>query len=161
MKRTLFIVVVLVATVAIVYQAQARTVVLQGKGAVEHTITSPVLGPTVQVSKTYRNAIRLKKLRDKDIAYWNPNGGKYIDDGEYAYLWCAIFKKGKGKPSHHWVAITDDALYQALDLSHTIPQGGTAFFRLVKQGNAIALQAVTYDALHGMMQGRAVTTVKE
>ncbi len=115
---------------------------------------------TVDVATPYDRAIKLAKLSDKDVAYWNPDGGKYIMAGDYAYVWCKIYNTKSGSSHFEWVAVNSPDLSKALGLASSIP-GGVAFYKLTSDGKQVVLDAITYDAVHAMSQGKAVTDVKE
>ena len=138
---------------------QAREVVLQGKGATEYQVIADLPG-NVTVSQHYRNAITLHKLKDNQTAFWNPHSGKYISAGDYAYLWCAVYKKGKTRPSHHWIAVTERALDQALDMNHA-SGGAIGFYTVTKEGDKLALRAYPYHTLRSMQEGVPVVPVKQ
>ena len=160
MKKTI---VLFVATVAVFFAAcpsHATEETISGNdGATLHEISSTVPG-SVKVTKSYQGSISLRKLKTTDTAYWNPHGGKYIINGKYSYLWCAIFKKNRKNPSHYWVAITSDALHNALDISNSYSDG-IAYYQLNYNGSTIQLKAYPYSTLHAMTEGYKVIPVKE
>ena len=104
-----------------------------------HQIVSPVPG-SLDVVTPYNKAISLHQLKKNEVAYWVPDGGKYITAGSYAYLWCRVYSEKSGKSSYHWIAITSDALQKALDLSLEF-QGGVALYQLTNDGRQIAFKA--------------------
>lgn len=121
-----------------------------GTQAMIHKMASPVPG-NFQMSAPYRDGIQLYILKKDDTAYWTPYGGKYISDGKYAYLWCAVMKNGKKNISHRWIAVTDESLEQALDLAnHT---DGIAFYLLTFDGKEIHFKGYPYSTLQVMAAG--------
>jgi len=140
-------------------QAQAMDKVLQGSNAELHQVVSSVPGG-VEVAIPYRKSVNLHRLNQKELAYWNPHTSKYIIDGEYAYLWCVVYKKNRMKPKHHWVAITTAAMNRALAVGHQFP-GGIAFYQLSSNKKQIFLKAYPYTTVHSMTQGAPVMDIKE
>ena len=160
MKKTIILSIAVAAVFFAATQSDAREKTISGiDGATLHKISSTVPG-SISVTKSYQGAITLRKLKTTDTAYWNPHGGKYIIDGNYSYLWCAIFKKNRKKPSHYWVAVTSDALQRALNISNSYSDG-IAYYQLNYDGVAIHLKAYPYSTLHAMSEGYKVIPVKE
>ena len=127
-----------------------------GTQATIHRMASPTPG-NFQMAAPYRDGIQLYKLKKDDTAYWTPYGGKFISDGKYAYLWCAVMKTGKKSISHRWIAITDESLEQALDLAnHT---DGIAFYLLTYDGEQIHFKGYPYSTLQVMAAGIPTTEV--
>ena len=150
MKRMLALIVAVVAVATMTAAATAAEKEFAGTKAEIHRMASPVPG-NFQMSAPYRDSIRLHKLTQKEVAYWTPYGGKYIDDGEYAYLWCAVSTKGSKSVSHQWIAVTDDALEQALELGSETD--GIAFYLLEYDGKQIAFKGYPYATLQEMAAG--------
>jgi hypothetical protein len=139
--------------------AVAKDVPLQGKDAELHRIVSTDPGG-VQVATQYSRAIKLKKLGKDDVAYWSPDGGKYITAGDYAYVWCKVMNTKDGSAHYHWVAINTSALNQALALMHQF-QSGVAFYKITNQGGQISMVAFPYDTLHAISQGEPTINVQQ
>jgi hypothetical protein len=139
--------------------SQAKEEILKGKGAALHEITSPVPG-SLDVTTPYRGTITLHSLKNNEVAYWIPEGGKYIMAGDYSYLWCRVYNKNNDKSSYHWLAISSDALTDALNLSHQFTDG-IAVYQLSKYGNQIVFKAYPYSTLHAIAEGKKVIDVKE
>ncbi len=158
MRKGVIIAATLIVALGAVTTASAREETLQGKGAVLHTMQGDIPGST-EVSKAYSNTIRLYKLKPKDVAYWNPHGGKYITAGPYAYLWCSIFKKGKGNPKHDWIAVTAKSLQESLNLNYKLD--GVAFYQLTSDGQKLHFTAYPYTTVHGMATGQKVDRIRE
>jgi hypothetical protein len=150
MKRIITLAVAIVAIVGICSTLAAEEKDFAGTKAQVHRMASPVPG-NFQMSAPYRDSIRLHKLTTKETAYWTPYGGKYISDGKYAYLWCAVTVKGNKDFSHQWIAVTDDALEQALDLGNETD--GIAFYLLTFDGSQIAFKGYPYSTLQDMAAG--------
>jgi hypothetical protein len=161
MKKTIAfaVVVVVAALISTAATSHAREKTISGGGATLHMISSTIPG-SVQVTKAYRGSITLRKLKSTDTAYWNPHGGKYIIDGDYSYLWSAVFKKGRKNPSHYWIAIQTDALHRALDIGNSYSDG-IAFYQLNYDDGVIFLKAYPYSTLHAMARGYKVISVKQ
>lgn len=124
-----------------------------------HQIMSP-LPDAVSVNTHYNKSISLHKLNKKEVAYWVPEGGKYISAGKYAYLWCRVINKKSGKSKYHWIAVTSEAMNKALNLAHQYSDG-VALFSLSKDGNMIAFKAYPYSTIHAIAEGKKVIDVKE
>jgi hypothetical protein len=140
--------------------AMAKDVPLLGKDAQLHRIVSADPG-AVQVPTNYSKAIKIKQLGKNDVAYWNPDGGKYITTAaDYAFVWCRILNTKSGSSHYHWVAISETAMDQALELMHKFPSG-VAFYKITSEGGRLAMVAYPYDTLHAISQGQPVVDVKE
>lgn len=139
--------------------AGAKDVPLQGKDAQLHRIISADPG-AVQVATQYSKAIKLKKLGKNDVAYWNPDGGKYITAGDYAYVWCKVISTKSGGAHYHWIAINTAALNQALNLMHRF-QSGVAFYKITNRDGQLSMLAFPYDTLHAISQGKRTMDVQE
>lgn len=150
MKRIFTLIVAIVAIAAMAAEATAAEKEFAGTKAQIHRMASPVPG-NFEMSAPYRDSIRLHKLTQKETAYWTPYGGKYIDDGKVAYLWCAVTKTGSKSFSHQWIAVTDDAMEQALELGNETD--GIAFYLLTFDGSQIHFKGYPYATLQEMAAG--------
>lgn len=159
MKRTASLIVIALVVSIFASAAQAKDVPLYGKDAEMHRIVSANPG-AVQVPTHYDKAIKVKKLGKNDVGYWNPDGGKYITAGEYAFVWAKIINTKDGSAKYHWVAINKSALDQALELMHRFAQG-VAFYKLTQEGNQVIMVAYPYDTLHAIGEGEKTVDVKE
>lgn len=140
--------------------AVAKDVPLYGKDAEIHRIVSATPSGVVQVPSHYDKAIKIKKLSKDEAAYWNPDGGKYITAGEYAFVWAKVVKGKTGSSHYHWIAVNTQALYKALDLMKRFAHG-VAFYRITRQGKQVILEAVPYDTVHAIAEGKKTVDVKE
>jgi len=135
-------------------------VVLKNKNATIHDIVASSQADDVEVAEPYKKSIKLYKLEKNDVAYWVPDGGKYIIAGEYADIWCSVHKKDNTKSLFHWIVIEKDALYKALEVGHQY-SSGVAFYKLTFDGKDILFQTYLYSTLHAMAQGEKVIEMKE
>lgn len=155
MKRFLILSTAVICVLASAYSGAAEKE-FAGTKAEVHRMASPVPG-SFEMSAPYRDSIRLHKLAQNETAYWTPYGGKYISDGKYAYLWCAVLKNGKKNISHQWIAVTDEAFEQALELAnHT---DGIAFYLMTFDGKEIHFKGCPYSTLQVMAAGIPTTDV--
>jgi hypothetical protein len=159
MKTRVIVLVTIVATAFFTSNALAKHGELEGKDAKMHQIVSEEPG-AVQVITPYSNAIKLKKLNKDEVAYWHPDGGKYIIAGEYAYVWCKVYSTKSGSANFHWVAVNTPALTEALNLSNQFASG-VAFYKLSSKDGKIIFEAFPYDTVHAMTEGKTVMDVKE
>ncbi|MFA4873774.1 MAG: hypothetical protein WC690_00365 [bacterium] len=159
MRSIIIAVAVAVIMAASVPAALAKDLPLEGMKAQLHQIIGNEPG-TVEVVTPYDRAIKLSKLGKNDVAYWNPDGGKYIMAGDYAYVFCKIYNTKNGATRFDWVAVNSPDLSKAIGLATTI-KGGVAFYKLTSDGSKIVMEAITYDAVHAMAQGKAVMDVNE
>lgn len=136
--------------------AAALEKTFEGTGA---KVVTSIQG-SLNVVEPYDRAINLHKLKEGEAAYWDPHSGKHIIAGDYAYLWCAVFKKNKLDPKHYWIAVTADAMHKALDLSHSFG-GGVAIYKLSYDGKKIDFVAYPYSTLHALFEGKNIVDVKE
>jgi hypothetical protein len=141
------------------YAAGTQVVQVGGKDTKIHRIVGNVPG-SMEVVSQYSHAIKLEALNKDKVAYWNPDGGKYITAGDFAYVWCNVYNLKGGSPHYSWIAVNTPALNEAIGLATTLP-GGVAIYKLTSQDKTILIEAVTYDALHAMAQGKPVVDVKE
>lgn len=160
MKRTASLIVIALVVSIFAYTAQAKDIPLYGKDAEIHRIVSATPSGVVQVPSHYDKAIKIKKLGKDEAAYWNPDGGKYITAGEYAFVWAKIVKGKTGSSHYHWIAVNTQALYQALDLMKRFAHG-VAFYRITRQGGQTILEAVPFDTVHAIAEGKKIVDVKE
>ncbi len=140
--------------------SQARDIPLYGKDAKLHRIVSATPSGVVQVPSNYDRAISVKKLSKDEAAYWNPDGGKYITAGDYAFVWASVVKGKGGSSDFHWIAVSTQSLYQALDLMHKFAHG-VAFYRITSDGKEVTMEAYPYDTLHAIAEGEQTVDVKE
>lgn len=159
MKKALVVIGIAVVLLGMATTSQAKEEMLGGKGATLHEITSPVPG-SLDVVTPYKGTVSLHTLKNNEVAYWIPEGGKYIMAGTYAYIWCRVYNKNNDKSSYHWLAISSNALTDALNLSHQFTDG-IAVYSLSKDGNRIAFKAFPYSTLHAIAEGKKVIDVKE
>lgn len=159
MKKVLAVVGVAAILLGMAAASQAKEESLTGKGATLHEITSPIPG-SLDVTTPYKGTVSLHTLKNNEVAYWIPEGGKYIMAGNYSYLWCRVYNKNSNKSSYHWLAISSDALTDALNLSHQFTDG-IAVYQLSNDGNRIAFKAYPYSTLHAIAEGKKVIDVKE
>lgn len=124
-----------------------------------HQIMSP-FPDSVSVDTPYNKSISLHKLNKNEVAYWIPEGGKFISAGKYSYLWCRVINDKTGKSTYHWIAVTSNAMNEALDLAHQYSDG-VALFSLSKDGNMIAFKAYPYSTIHAIAEGKKVIDVKK
>lgn len=159
MKKTLAILMVVAAVTCLSFTLGAYEQPLKRTGATMHQIISPLPG-SVDVVTPYNSAVTLHRLKKNEVAYWLPEGGKYITAGPYAYLWCRVYSKKSGKSKYHWIAVTSDAMNKALNLTHQY-QDGVALYQLSNDGRQIAFKAYPYSTLHAIAEGKKVIDVKE
>lgn len=158
MKRML-VCLVAISAMAFCFTAWGAEKDFEGTDAQLHEMVTSVPGD-VEVSTTYDKAINLHYLTPKEIAYWNPHTSKYIDDGKYVYLWCVVYKEKKDKPTHHWIAITEDALDKAHALNEEF-LGGIAFYQLTSDKKQLVFKAYPYTTVQSMSEGRPIIDVQE
>lgn len=159
MKKALAVIGVAAIVLCTAAASQAKEESMRGKGATIHEITSPVPG-SLDVTTPYKGTITLHSLKNNEVAYWIPEGGKYIMAGDYSYLWCRVYNKNNDKSSYHWLAISSDSLTKALNLSHQFTDG-IAVYQLSNDGRQIAFKAYPYSTLHAIAEGKKVIDVKE
>lgn len=158
-KIGLLIAIAFVATI-IAGNALAKDIPLYGKDAEIHRIVSASPSGVVQVPSHYDKAIKVKKLSKDETAYWNPDGGKYITAGEYAFVWAKVVKGKSGSSHYHWVAVNTQSLYKALDLMKRFAHG-VAFYSITRQDKQVILEAVPYDTIHAIAEGKKAIGVNE
>ena len=129
-----------------------------GKDAAVHTILATQ--PDVEVVTPYDRAVKTKKLGKNDVAYWHAAGGRYMTDGNRAYLWCAVYKRNSDKAKYHWIAINDEAFDKAMGLAHQF-EGGVAFYMLTRAGKGVRLTAYPYSTLDAVTRGEKIVNVRE
>jgi hypothetical protein len=132
---------------------------LEGSKATLHQVVAEEPGD-VDVSTPYQKAINLHRLHKNEMAYWNAHSSKYIVDGKYAYLLCTLYKKSQLEPTHAWIAVTKDALDDAMGLNQDFG-GGIAFYQLKLDGGNLVFKAMPYSTLDAMMRGEKTTDVPE
>jgi hypothetical protein len=159
MKQTVIAVIVCAVMSSAAFAAGTQVVQVGGKDTKIHRIIGDNPG-TMEVVSQYSSAIKLEALGKDKVAYWNPDGGKYVVSGDYAYIWCNIYKLKGGSSHYGWIAVNTGSLNEAISLAGKVP-GGVAVYKLSSEGNKILIEAVTYDALHAMAQGQPVVDVKE
>ena len=159
MKKILTALIVALFVSSAAAPALAKDIPLLGKDAELHRIVSADPG-AVQVPTNYSKAIKIKQLGKNDVAYWNPDGGKYITAGDYAFVWCRIINTKSGSSHYHWVAISETAMDQALELMHRFASG-VAFYKITNEGGRIAMVAYPYDTIHAISEGKKVVDVQE
>lgn len=139
--------------------ALAKDAPMPTKDAQLHQVVGDNPG-NVEVVTPYDRAVKLAKLDKDTIAYWNPDGGKYIMAGDYAYVFCKIYKMKSGNSHYEWVAVNSADLNKAIHLSTTLPSG-VAFYKLYAQDKSIVMEAIPYDTLHAIASGKPVVDVNE
>ncbi|MFH1829615.1 MAG: hypothetical protein ABH871_02400 [Pseudomonadota bacterium] len=159
MKTIVALLVAIMATVFFASAAVAKHAELQGKDAKLHQIVSDDPG-SVQVISPYSKAIKLKRLGKNDVAYWHPDGGKYIVAGDYAYVWCKVYNTKSNEANFHWVAVNTSALNEALNLRYQFATG-VAFYKLSSQSGKIIFEAFPYDTVRAISEGKDIINVKE
>ena len=87
-------------------------------------------------------------------------GGRYMTDGNRAYLWCAVYKRSSDKAKYHWIAINDEAFDKAMSLSHQF-EGGVAFYLLTREGKGVRMTAYPYSTLSAITRGEKIVNVNE
>jgi len=160
MKRTASLIVIALVLSAFASTAMAKDVPLYGKDAKLHRIVSVTPSGAVQVPSNYDRAIKVKILGKDEAAYWNPDGGKYITAGDYAFVWAKVIKGNSGSSDFHWIAVNKQALYQALELMHKFAHG-VAFYRITSDGKQTVMEAFPYDTVHAIAEGEKIVDVKE
>jgi len=160
MKKTASMIVIALVASMFASAAIAKDVPLYGKDAELHRIVSASPSGAVQVPSHYDKAIKVKNLGKDEAAYWNPDGGKYITAGDYAFIWAKVIKGGSGSSHYYWIAVNTQALYKALDLMHKFAHG-VAFYRLTSDGKQTVMEAVPYDTVHAIAEGKKILDVKE
>ncbi|MFH1874737.1 MAG: hypothetical protein ABH859_06085 [Pseudomonadota bacterium] len=140
--------------------AMAEKTKLKGKDASMHQIILSTKPADVEIVGPYQHSIKLYQLKTDELAYWVPEGGKYIVDGNYAYLWCRVYKKNDAKSKYHWLAIANSALNKALKVGHEY-QGGVAFYQLTYDGKMLHFKAYLYSTLHAIAAGEKVIDMRE
>ena len=129
-----------------------------GKDASVHSILATQ--PDVEVVTPYNRAVKTKRLGKNDTAYWHAAGGRYMTDGNRAYLWCAVYKQSSDKAKYHWIAINDEAFDKAMSLAHQF-EGGVAFYMLTRDGKGVRLTAYPYSTLDAITRGEKIVNVRE
>jgi len=129
-----------------------------GKDAAVHSILADQ--PSVEVVTPYTRAVKTKKLGKNDVAYWHAAGGKYMTDGDRAYLWCAVYKRNSDNAKYHWIAINDEAFDKAMNLTHQFA-GGVAFYQLTREGKGVRMTAYPYSTLDAVTRGEKIIDVRE
>jgi hypothetical protein len=152
----LVIMILLLAVFSVVHAAEE---VKLGENTTLHDVIVSSAPANVEVVSPYKKSIRLHRLKKDEVAYWTPEGGRYISAGEYAYLWCRVYKKDNGQPQFHWVAVTKEALDTAQEVGSRY-KGGVAFYQLIYDGEVIRFRTYLYTTLHAVAEGRKIMDVK-
>ncbi len=159
MKRIISILAAFCLAALFAASASAKDVPLYGKDAKMHRIVSADPG-AVQVPSQYDKAIKIKKLGKDDVAYWNPDGGKYITAGDYAFVWAKVINTKSSSSKYFWIAINEEALDQAMDLMHRF-QSGVAFYKITMEGKNVVMVAYPYSTLRSISEGTPTVNVAE
>ncbi len=160
MKKIIGICIILALCLSFSQVALAKKMKLKGKDATMHEIVLSTRPADVEVVDAYKHSIKLYRLKTDEVAYWVPEGGKYVIAGKYAYLWARVYKKGKAKAKYHWLAITKQALNKALKVGHKY-KGGVAFYQLTFDGKRLHFKTYLYSTLHAIAKGKKVIDMKE